>query len=324
MKIYNEILRNIIKESVVALALISIFFAIGRREDSIHIFIINMKIINSICIVALVYKLLELLIVFLIFRMKIFEMWLKLYVIFEIFASLIVVYLNSIIHDKYVWIGVVSIYIYSVRIYKELNTIYITNTINNICDERNKSICKHSKQIIQLENTKDKLNEKKNELINQLRPYVKKTLFYNPLKAAKEDFLFSNIEEYKDHIPEFKGEKIGFIGKSYKKEDVNRFIDDVRNYQNNLESDRGYYQKQLNSYQELLNELDRYVKIIIKDGEIISFTDDVGERIGIESDLFESVRANDITNAINYIKKFKILNEINKKQDELRRKNIIW
>ena len=318
MYIQNNTFNKIIKEIVLGVIMVIPFLLLIKIGVSGKELNTLAKNICSIGVIVVLTKILSLIACFILDGTSSNMFW-SLYIFIEAIVIVLYIPFYYLFHNGYLWLEIVALILGSIWALMDMNTVSCVKKVNEIYNELERNINNHSKEVENFKITMNELLEKKDMVLDELEPYIKKTLFSDPLKNIKRDIDFPYIERYLESVPKYEGgdkDLKGLGGLTYGRSTVNCFQNIAESYKNDLLQERQSFNDELSLYQENVDMLEKKIKLVVHSGKNISAMDD----LGFDSGVFEMIHKNKNFDAKGCDRDFKKINRLHKKINKIRRK----
>lgn len=318
MHLQDNTFNKIIKEIVLgAILLISFLLMnkIGVSGKELNTFA---KIIYSIGAIVVLTKMMSLIAYFILDSNSSNMFW-RFYIFIEAIVIFLYILFYYLFHNGYLWLEIVALILCSIWVLMDMNTVSCVKKVNEIYNEIERNIINYSKEVENFKITMNELLEKKDMLLDELEPYIKKTLFSDPLKNIRRDIDFPYIDRYLESVPSYEGDNKdlkGLGGLTYGRSTVNYFQYIAETYKNNLLQERQSLNNELSLYQKNIDTLEKKIKLVVQSGINISIMDD----LGFDSSAFKMIHKNDIFDTKGCDRDFKKINRLHKKTNKIRRR----
>lgn len=319
MDLQDNTVNKIIKEIILGIILLITFFLIKKIGISGKELNVIAKVMYSVGSVVLLTKMPSFVACYILENTRRNIFW-KLYIFIEGIVVFLYILLLDLFHNGYLWLEIVTFILCSIWVLMDMNTVSCMKKVNEINNEIECNVKQHFENVEDFKITMNELLEKKYKLLKELEPYVKETLFRDPLKNVRRDIYFPDIDRYLETIPRYKGKKEdlkGLGGLTYGRCEVARLQYSSENYKKNLLQEWQSLNTELNLYQKNVDALETKISLVKQSGKEI----DTLEDFGFNSSKFKMIQQNEILNVKGCDKDFKRINDLHKKINKIRRKH---
>ncbi len=319
MHLQDNTFNKIIKEIVLGVILLVVFLLIKNIGILGGKFNTLAKIIYSVGIVMVLAKILSFIACFILENTRCNMFW-QLYDFIEAITIFLYILFWYLFHTGYLWLEIVVLILCAIWVLMDMNTVSCVKKVNEIHNEIEQNVKEHSKEVENFKFTMDKLLEKKDRLLDELEPYIKKNLFTDPLKNIRHDIHFPYIDRYLESVPNYDWENKnlkGLDGLANGRSRVDSFQYSAESYKNNLRQERHSLNNELSLYQKNIDILEKKIKLVVQSGNNISTMNE----LGFDSNAFKIIHQNDIFDAKGCDIEFKRVNRLHKKANKIRRRH---
>lgn len=213
---------------------------------------------------------------------------------------------------------VAEIIIYLLFMYWFLLDIHITITdIKSLNVKLRDAISEHEKYVDTYKNDMSSIFVRKDTLVKELEQYFPKKSLSDHLKDLRRDFDSTCIDMYSQAIPRFPDEYKGINVFLNGQKSINKFENDIVHYQENLADDKKNMDKEKETYDGCISQMEKIVtNIKNSEHEIETLS-----KLGLDTIKFQEILERDIADAWNNRENIKQFWKLNEECNNLRRKN---
>lgn len=244
-------------------------------------------------------------------------LYIGIYVFLIILGASLYFFLPEMREKGYMWLEIVAYILGIIWFITDINTTKCAAIINIWERKLDDALRSHGKFIKEFKEERSAIEERKELVIKELEPYVKKTFWGDPLGELKKTIDITYVDNYLKAIPNFTGNIKGIAGFLRRKFDVYWYAGCINRYMDRLTEDEQYMAQEQKIYDELVEKFEKEIRNAKVSEQYVKIVAELcknGEYKNI--DKWQNIRQNDIDyvsqtvkNSKNSIKKFRKMNK---------------